>query len=307
MKPCKVMSVLVILFVTVSGGCYLLNFGPTITSFTANPSSVNPGMTVTLTVVASDPNGDNLTYSYEIVSGAGTLSGSTTSAEIFTAPDAGGVDVIIRVTVSDGSLTDTEQVTITINALSVTFPYITGTITVSDTGFWDNLLVGVFDDPEGDPLDYEQSDTEFVHRLVYENTGDLSAVSISPLNSISSYEGTTSDLSRIFFLALPETLPTNSYRVASWYDADQGGDLDLVDSGFLSTDTEIGQGEYNRLPIKYDGTNDKYYVVHSFTNNEGSYKFNGLSEDVTNYSSPLNNEPGSNDGFNFTISANSGF
>jgi hypothetical protein len=74
------------------------NQNPVITSVTVNPTSVAAGGTVTVSVAASDPNGDALTYAYTVSGGA--ISGSGASAT-WTAPSAGGA-YSVSVTVSDG-------------------------------------------------------------------------------------------------------------------------------------------------------------------------------------------------------------
>ncbi len=74
------------------------NSDPVITSVTVNPTSVNANGTVSVNVVASDPDGDALTYSY-VVSG-GAISGSGADVT-WAAPSAEGAHSV-NVTVSDG-------------------------------------------------------------------------------------------------------------------------------------------------------------------------------------------------------------
>lgn len=82
------------------GGCKKekTNTNPVIASVTVNPSSVQPGGVATVSVVASDADGDALTYSY--IPTGGAISGSGASAT-WTAPTVGGA-YSVAVTVSDG-------------------------------------------------------------------------------------------------------------------------------------------------------------------------------------------------------------
>ena len=80
----------------------LTNREPIISSFTAAPPAIGKDEHTSLAVVASDPDGDVLTYAYELLPPAPgcSLGGSTTSLETFYAPDANG-SATVRVTVSD--------------------------------------------------------------------------------------------------------------------------------------------------------------------------------------------------------------
>ena len=97
---------------------------PTIQSVTCTPSSVAAGGIVTVSVVATDPDDDPLTYSYTPNGGAISGTGSTVA---WTVPNTAGA-YSVSVTVSDGSLTSepasgsvtvTPQVTSVIGAASL--------------------------------------------------------------------------------------------------------------------------------------------------------------------------------------------
>ncbi len=75
------------------------NKAPSITSVLVNPGTVNANGIVSVSVAASDPEGDALTYSYSVTGGAITGTGPSVS---WTAPSAQGAHSI-TVTVSDGN------------------------------------------------------------------------------------------------------------------------------------------------------------------------------------------------------------
>ena len=75
------------------------NTAPTISSVTVNPASVPASGMATVTVVASDPDGDALTYSYTVSGGAIAPNGASAT---WTAPSQAGA-YSVTVTVSDGN------------------------------------------------------------------------------------------------------------------------------------------------------------------------------------------------------------
>jgi len=75
------------------------NSSPTITSVVVTPGSVNANGIATVTVTASDPDGDALTYAYMVTGGAIQGSGASVS---WTAPSSAGAHSV-TVTVTDGN------------------------------------------------------------------------------------------------------------------------------------------------------------------------------------------------------------
>jgi hypothetical protein len=63
---------------------------------------------------SSDPDSDSLTYAWSVISGSATLSNSTAVSPTFTPTSAG--DRVFKLTVSDGSLSSEDFVTVTVNA-----------------------------------------------------------------------------------------------------------------------------------------------------------------------------------------------
>ena len=143
------------------------NRPPRISSFIANPTSIDTNETSELTVVASDPDNDDLTYSYRVGAGtggsfvpsnsAGSVSGQTRSIATYNAPSRAGI-YTVEVTVSDGSLSDVAYETITVttppqpNRPPVISSFI-ATPSSIDTNKTSSLVVSATD-PDNDVLTY---------------------------------------------------------------------------------------------------------------------------------------------------------
>lgn len=109
---------LVILAVIICAGCSLFNKAPQITELTPSSTRIAPNENCTIVCVASDPNGDVLTYNW--ISTAGTISGEGNIVS-WTAPAVEG-SYIINVTVSDGNggtTTDSCAVTVKLKPGSI--------------------------------------------------------------------------------------------------------------------------------------------------------------------------------------------
>jgi len=94
------------------------NLPPQVTAGTPTPT-VRPGAAVSLTSVATDPDGDSVSYSWSQLSGPPVvIVGGTLANASFTAPVASG-PLVFRVTVDDGTGTanglGTSDVTVTLN------------------------------------------------------------------------------------------------------------------------------------------------------------------------------------------------
>ena len=94
------------------------NRAPNVSAASATEVTVTEGESVSLSIAASDPNADVLTYSWEQTAGTtATLTGSDTLAVSFTAPDlASGSDTLTFVaSVNDGTETVTQSFSVTVN------------------------------------------------------------------------------------------------------------------------------------------------------------------------------------------------
>ncbi|WP_348269144.1 hypothetical protein P8936_08460 [Edaphobacter paludis] len=97
-----------------SAGFTVKPFGPPTVACSANPSTVNPGDSSTITTQASSPQNRPLSYSYS--SASGQISGSTNSATLNTADIAPGAVTVTCNVVDDTGQTASATTTVTINA-----------------------------------------------------------------------------------------------------------------------------------------------------------------------------------------------
>jgi hypothetical protein len=143
-----VVASLLIIALLAGGGCF--NKAPTITSLNPSASSVGRGESCTINCVASDADGDAITYSWSAT--AGSISGTGSSVS-WTAPDTIG-SYSITVSVSDGKAAAvSESCNIQVANSS---PIITA-LNSSDTEIApsSSCTIGcVASDPDGDSLSY---------------------------------------------------------------------------------------------------------------------------------------------------------
>jgi hypothetical protein len=146
-----VVASLLILALLAGGGCF--NKAPTITSLNPSANSVGRGESCTISCVASDPDGDAITYSWSAT--AGSISG-TGSSVTWTAPGTIG-NYSITVSVSDGkaaAVSESCNIQVANSA-----PIITA-LNASETELAPSAscTIGcVASDPDGDSLSYAWS------------------------------------------------------------------------------------------------------------------------------------------------------
>ena len=141
------------LFATQSFTIIVLDFNhaPVISDLSANPFSVNVNQTTTVTCIASDPDGDPLTYHW--TKNGGFFEGSTSGPSlIWKAPSIQG-NYTVSCEVSDGEASDSDQVIISVGDVNHA-PVITSTpptsAPVGQTYSYDVNAT----DPDGDTLTY---------------------------------------------------------------------------------------------------------------------------------------------------------
>lgn len=126
-----------------------INEPPTVECRPASPASVRPGQTATITVVANDPDGDDLTVEWSATGGRITGSGMTATWE------ASGVNpgtYTITAKVSDGKHTVTCSTDVTVTNQGPTIDCSPKSQTVEHTSSVTLRVTAT--DPDGDPLTF---------------------------------------------------------------------------------------------------------------------------------------------------------
>jgi len=98
--------------VTLFGCGSTFNDPPRIENIATNKTEIRPGDEVAINVIAKDPDGDALTYEYQVSSGEIVGSGSIVT---WIAPQTEGTQ-FLKVTVSDGDKWDQESITLDVIA-----------------------------------------------------------------------------------------------------------------------------------------------------------------------------------------------
>ena len=134
------------------GGCTPANQPPVISSLTANEEQITPAGICQIECIASDPDGDSLSYIW--LAGGGNISGEG-SIVTWIAPDApGAYTITVEVTDGRGGEATTQ---LTINVVAINHPPVIESLT---TGRKKVVKAGtstiqcVASDPDGDELSY---------------------------------------------------------------------------------------------------------------------------------------------------------
>jgi len=98
------------------------NRAPQIASIVVEPATIDPGQTATVTVVATDPDGDGVTFEYRASSGTITRDNTVLGRAYYTHDGSATVLDTVVVTVSDGRATATASREVTIRPRVETTP-----------------------------------------------------------------------------------------------------------------------------------------------------------------------------------------
>lgn len=169
-----VLALVIVALVTTTACCPAVNNPPVVTSLTAEPTSVAPGASSTITCVASDPDGDPLTYAWTY---AGPSSGSipgTGSTITWVAPDAEGT-YTISVTVDDGrggTATGSCYVTVAVTI---------GSINITSDPVGARVYINGVDTGDVTPFNTALAAGDYTIKLTYEHYKDLAeTVTVTP-------------------------------------------------------------------------------------------------------------------------------
>ncbi|HJW48744.1 MAG TPA: hypothetical protein VJ726_04955, partial [Candidatus Limnocylindria bacterium] len=134
-----------------------VNAPPAVISATIAPTSPDTDDVLTATVVAQDPDGNPLTYSYQWTKGGADIAGATGATLDLGVSGNGdrGDAIAVRVTASDGSATSGSLTSAAVTVVNSTPAVISATIAPTSPET-DDLLTAtvVAQDPDGDPLTY---------------------------------------------------------------------------------------------------------------------------------------------------------
>ncbi|MDR4506602.1 MAG: Ig-like domain-containing protein [Candidatus Scalindua sp.] len=224
--------------------------------------TVNEGDTVTLTPTASDPDGDPLTFSY---------SGWMTSASYTTSYNDAG-DHAVTVTVSDGTASDTQSVTVTVNNVNQApvLAHLTAvTVNEGDTV----TLAPTASDPDGDPLTFSYSGwmTSASYGTSYDDAGDhIVTVTVSD-GAASDSQSVTVTVNNVDITPEPDLSVTNltvssnqAYEIVE--NGLQKGGLVYIDRGYT----------YSAIPVWMEGVT----YIKTANNDKASSSSSFLSFDV---------------------------
>jgi hypothetical protein len=199
---------------------------------------------------------------------------------------------------------------------------VSGSITVADTSYWDKIKLGVFSGGEEGTYGYclEAWDKNYgieFYRLVYSCAAWECPVAINPRDNISYSIIGDGETERHYSFEVPEKPIVNEkLYFAAWYDSNNNGVLDLCDANLIE---EIGAGEFNRCAVKkiindngiaqtiaIGGFADELVGYKNGHSLENTYKYYGCFY-AANESEGVELGADDNPGFNFVISANSGW
>jgi len=227
-------------------------------SFIASPVYVKKGKTTTLTAVVENPLNDVLSYSYQVISGGGSISGNGATVTYSVANIVTNAEVVVIVTDSEGlSLTNTVSISVIepFQKISDTQGSFTGILDDSDTfGF----AVAKIGDLNGDGI----IDVAVGARLDDDGGPERGAVWILFLNTdgtVKAYQK-ISDTEGNFIGTLDDSDHFGS-SVANIGDLNGDGVIDIAVGARLDDDGGIHRGAVWILFLNADGTVKNYQKI----------------------------------------------
>jgi predicted secreted protein len=223
-----------------------INEPPTIDDISVEPETLEPEGTSTITVTASDPNPDELTYSFEATNGFSFASTDGNTGEL-SAPDSFGTtgSVTIVVTDEDGA---TARERLTVATVTNTAPNINGVTAAPSTlqpGGEATVIVSAAD-AESDQLNYQWSSpmgwniddpSAAEITVTAPDTYDASAILDVTVSDDRGFEATAS----ISLSTIPNNGPVISSVTASPQSVARGGNITL----------NVSAGDPNGDPLSY--------------------------------------------------------
>jgi len=188
-----------------------------------------------------------------------------------------------------------------------------GNMTVPDSSYWDHVKIGIFSGGTAGLYPglatFDNSGGVGSYRVVYSNSYDSSPVPIPTVGGSSYSINGSGATQRSYSFTLPTTVPPTNvhYYFAAWYDGNSNDILDLVDSYSVPE-----AGEFNRSATKAivnantqvpTDITVNFFSLSSF--DAGKYKYSGWDNAAYNDMNTI--DATNNSGFNFDITANSGW
>jgi hypothetical protein len=232
----------------------VVNQAPTGVTVGAAPSSVDPGQTTTLTCAATDPDGDNLSYTWSVTAGSVSGPGATTT---FTAPGTPGT-VTATCTAADPSGASATGSTLLIVGRLVLDLDLNGDATDATVFGHDGAVSGAQPAPGRDRLPG--------HALLFDGVDDVVTVDATPAL-------TPTDRVSVSVWLNPSSLPTREMFVVSHGSWQNRWKVSLTPSGQprwtvnttarivdLDAPAPVAAGTFTHVVGTYDGARMRLYV-----------------------------------------------
>ncbi|MDD5590686.1 MAG: Ig-like domain-containing protein [Dehalococcoidales bacterium] len=255
--------------VVLSVGCGIINKPPVIQSITAERNWVDTSHSVTIECLASDPDGDGLSYHW--LANAGTVSGAG-SIVTWTAPDNPG-DYTVALAVSDGrggKATASLTLDVRLNNLPVIEDLIAELLSLraGDSATVECLA----SDPDGDELSYQWS----ANAGTISGTGSIvtwtAPGALAPLGgtvSVTVSDGRGGEvISEIYIMIQPNELPVIEDLIAAVHSVRSGEEIAIE---CIASDPDGDELSYQWIPNGGTISGDGSSVIWTAPDSPGNY------------------------------------